>query len=96
MLQVWFSYSPFVQSEHGIKMTAPLQVCTKDEQHAIVHFLCLKELKGQRSIGNWLPSMNRTVYNNEVCMSGLKCLKAAKPVLLMQTGKDVHPQTNKT
>jgi hypothetical protein len=24
MLRVWFSYSPFVPSEHGVKMAAPL------------------------------------------------------------------------
>jgi hypothetical protein len=38
MLWVWLSCNPFVLSEHGVKMTAPLEVCTKDKQHAIVHF----------------------------------------------------------
>jgi hypothetical protein len=26
MLRVWFTYSPFVQSEHGVNVTAPLKV----------------------------------------------------------------------
>jgi hypothetical protein len=54
-------------------------------------------MKGTESIDNCLPSTGRTVCHNEVCMSGFKCLKAAKSVL-MQTGKDayLHPQTNKT
>jgi hypothetical protein len=50
MLQVWFSCSLFVPNEHSIKMTAPLEVCTKDKQHAIVHFLVSEGM-------NWLPSM---------------------------------------
>jgi hypothetical protein len=29
---------PFVSSEHGVKMTAPLKVCTKSKQHATVFF----------------------------------------------------------
>jgi hypothetical protein len=33
MLRVWFSCSPFVPSECGVKMVATLEVCTKDEQH---------------------------------------------------------------
>jgi hypothetical protein len=43
-----------------------------------------------RSIDSCLPSLDRTVCHDEVCTSGLKCLKAAEPVLLMQTG-DTHP-----
>jgi hypothetical protein len=72
-------------------MTAPIGVCTKDKQDAVGHFWCLKERKGQRSIDNWLPSMDRTVYHNEVCMSRLKLLKATKPLLPVQTGEDVQP-----
>jgi hypothetical protein len=34
------SCSPFVSSEHEVKMTAPLDVWTKDKQQAIVRFLC--------------------------------------------------------
>jgi hypothetical protein len=37
MLQVSFSCSPFVPSEHDWKMTAPLRVFTTGKQHAIVH-----------------------------------------------------------
>jgi hypothetical protein len=98
MLQVWFICSTFVLSEHGIKMTALLEVSTKDKQHAVVHFFCLKEWNRQRSISNWLPGMDRTVCYSEVCISGSKCLKTAEPVLLMQTGKNAHPhpQTKKT
>jgi hypothetical protein len=89
MLRVWFGCSPFVPSEHGIKVTAPLEVYTKDKQHAIVRlfyyfiFCCLKEWKGQTFIDNWLPSMGKNLCHSEVCMSGSKCLKAAEPVLLM-------------
>jgi hypothetical protein len=45
MLLVWFSYSLFVPREHGIKMTASLEVCTKDKQHAIVCFLVSEGMK---------------------------------------------------
>jgi hypothetical protein len=42
--------------------------------------------------------MDKTVCHNEVRKGGSKFLKAAEPVLLMQTGEDTHPhpQTNKT
>jgi hypothetical protein len=42
--------------------------------------------------------LDRTVFHNEVCVSGSKCLKAAEQVLLMQTGRDANPrpQTNTT
>jgi hypothetical protein len=55
MLRVWFSYSLSVPSEHGIhgiKMTVPPEVCTKDNQHAIVRFMLSEGMKGQRSIDN--------------------------------------------
>jgi hypothetical protein len=42
---------------------------------------------------NWLPSMGRTVCHSEVCTSGSNCLKAAKPVLMQQTGKERRPST---
>jgi hypothetical protein len=45
MLRVWFSCSPFMPSEHGVKMTAPPEVCTKDK-HAIVHFLVSEGMEG--------------------------------------------------
>jgi hypothetical protein len=32
MLRVWFSCSPFVLSECGVKMVAMLEDCTKGEQ----------------------------------------------------------------
>jgi hypothetical protein len=53
-------------------------------------------MKWQKSIDKSLLGTNRTVCHNEVCTSGSKCLKAAKPVLVMLTGKDAHPQMNKT
>jgi hypothetical protein len=98
MLRVWFSCSPFVPSEHDATMTAPLEVCTKDKQRAVERFLVSEGMKWAEIIGSWLMSTDRTVWHNELCTSGSKCLKAAEPVLLMQTGKDVHPhpQTNKT
>jgi hypothetical protein len=96
MLRMWFICSPFVLSAHDIKMTVPLEVCTKDKQHVIVHFLVCEGMKGQRSIDNWLRSMGCTVCHSEVYMSGSRCLKAAKSVLLVQAGKDPHPQTNIT
>lgn len=34
----WFRCSPFVPSERGVKMVAPLRVCTKDKQLATLHF----------------------------------------------------------
>jgi hypothetical protein len=87
-----------VASEHGVKTVVPLEVCTKDKQHAVERFLVSKGMKGAEMHRQLLPSTDRTVCHNEVCTSGSKCLKAAEPVLLMQTGKDAHPhpQTNKT
>jgi hypothetical protein len=38
VLRVWFSYSPFVPSEHGIKMTTPLEVCIEDKKRATLRF----------------------------------------------------------
>jgi hypothetical protein len=46
MLRVRFSCSPFVPSEHGVKMTAPIEDCIKDKQHAIIRFLVSKGMKG--------------------------------------------------
>jgi hypothetical protein len=46
MLRVWFSCSPFVPSKHGVNMTAPIKVCTKDKQHAIVRFFVSEVMKG--------------------------------------------------
>jgi hypothetical protein len=43
MLRVWFGYIPFVPSERGIKMTAPLDVSTKDKQRAIVCLFLMSE-----------------------------------------------------
>jgi hypothetical protein len=46
MLQVWFSFSPFVPGECGINMTAPLRICIKDKQYATEHFLVSTGTKG--------------------------------------------------
>jgi hypothetical protein len=80
-----------VQSDHGIKMTASLEVCTKDKQHAVVQFLVSVGMNGAEIHRQWLPSMDSTVCYNKVCTNGSKCLKAAKPVLLMWTDK-IHKQ----
>jgi hypothetical protein len=79
-------------------MTAPLEVCTKDKQYAIVRFFVCKGVKGAEIHRQLAAKYEKTVCHNEVCTSDSKCLKAAEPVLFMQTGKDVHPhrQTNKT
>jgi hypothetical protein len=45
MLRVWFSCIPFVLSEHDVKMTAALEVCTKDKKHATVRFLVYEGMK---------------------------------------------------
>jgi hypothetical protein len=46
MLRVWFSSSLLVSSEHGVKMTAALEVCTKDKQHPTVRLLASEGTKG--------------------------------------------------
>jgi hypothetical protein len=46
MLRVWFSCSPFVPSEHGATTIAPLEICTKDKQHAVERFLVSEGMKG--------------------------------------------------
>jgi hypothetical protein len=33
-------------SEHDVKITAPPEVCTKDKQHAIVHFFMSEGMEG--------------------------------------------------
>jgi hypothetical protein len=48
--------------------------------------------KGANITDNWLPSMDRTVCLNEVCTSESKHLKAAEPVLMEQTGKEIRIQ----
>jgi hypothetical protein len=50
-------------------------------------FLESEGMKGAEIIDSWLLSMDRTVYHNKIYTSGSKCLKAAEPVLLMQTGR---------
>jgi hypothetical protein len=44
-LRVWFICIPFVPSEHGVKMTAPLEVCTKDMHRAVVRCLASEAMK---------------------------------------------------
>lgn len=44
-------------------------------------------IEGDRDPDNLMPSTDRTLCHNEVCTIGLKYLKAAGPVLLMQAGK---------
>jgi hypothetical protein len=77
MMRVWFSYSPFVPSYYGIKISSTLQFCTRDRQHEAVSVFCLKELKVQSSIDNWLPNIDRTVCHSEGSAIGCECLKAA-------------------
>jgi hypothetical protein len=38
MLRVWFSCSPFLSSQHGVKTSAGLEVCTKDKQLEMSRF----------------------------------------------------------
>jgi hypothetical protein len=45
MLRVWFSCSPFVPSKRDVKMAAPLEVCNKDEQRAVVRILSSEGVK---------------------------------------------------
>lgn len=45
MLQVWLT-GLFLQSEHGIKMTASLEVSSKNKQQAVVHFLVSAGMEG--------------------------------------------------
>jgi hypothetical protein len=46
MLRVWFSRRPFVPSDHGVKVIAPLEFCTKDKQHATVRFFVSEGMSG--------------------------------------------------
>jgi hypothetical protein len=46
MLQKWISCEPFMLSRHGVNLTAPLKVCTKDKEHALVCFLVSERMKG--------------------------------------------------
>jgi hypothetical protein len=46
MLRVWFSCTLFVPIEHGVKVTAPTDVCTKDMQHVTARFLVSEGIKG--------------------------------------------------
>jgi hypothetical protein len=46
MLRVWFSISPFVSSDRGVKTIAPLEVCTKNKKRGTVRFLVSKGMKG--------------------------------------------------
>jgi hypothetical protein len=79
-------------SEPDVKMADPLEVFAKEEQHAF--FVVLRN-EWDRTSDDLLSSMGRTVCHNEVHKCGSTCLKAAEPVLLMQTCRysQPHPQT---
>jgi hypothetical protein len=47
LLRVWFSCSPSVLSEHGVKMSAALEVCARDKKHAAV---CILVSEGTRGV----------------------------------------------
>jgi hypothetical protein len=86
-------FCPFLPSGHDLNMATPLEVCTMEEQHAIVQFFFfwyLNEWLQHWSINDWLPNIFRTVCHSEVCRNGLRYLKASRPVLMRHTGKDVH------
>jgi hypothetical protein len=54
-------------------------------------------MKGSKFTDDYVPSIDTAVCRNEVYMSGLKHLKVAKPVLLIQKVKMPiysHKQTN--
>lgn len=53
ILLSWFSCAVFVLSEHDIKMTASLEVYTKDKQYAVMYFL-LSEVTEGEDIHQWL------------------------------------------
>jgi hypothetical protein len=39
MQHTWFSCNSFLLSEHGVNITAALEVCTMDKQHTVMHLL---------------------------------------------------------
>jgi hypothetical protein len=71
-------FSLFVPSERDVKMAASREVCTMDEQRAVVSFL-LYEMYRKKPIDDWLPSIDRNVCHNEGFPSGLNrcCLCTA-------------------
>jgi hypothetical protein len=96
MLRVWFSSSPFVPSEHGVKMTAPLEVCTKDKHQCSSAFFGVWGNERGTDPSTIGCQVWTELFATVKRTSGSKCLKAAEPVLWVQTGKDAHPQTHQT
>jgi hypothetical protein len=91
MVRVWLSCSSSVPSEHGVKWLPHQRFAPSISSMQQCVPWCLKEWKIQKSIDNWLPSMD-----GEVCKSASKCLKPVLLLLLLKTSKEVqpHPQTN--
>jgi hypothetical protein len=74
MLRVWFSCSPFVPSEHGVKMTDTLEVCTKDTQHTVVRFFVSEGMKRDRD-----PSTIGCQVRTEL-IDAMKCVRVDRNV----------------
>jgi hypothetical protein len=62
-----FTCNLFMLSEHGVKMIASLEDCTKEKQCGVVHFVFLK---GQKSTDNWLSSVDNKCpkINTKACV----------------------------
>jgi hypothetical protein len=90
MMRVWFSCSPFVPSEQGVKVTVPPEVCTKDKQHALARFLVCEGMK------------EAEIHRQLAAKYGQNCLPQWSvyewiEMLLIRTDKvpQPHLQTNK-
>jgi hypothetical protein len=51
-------------------MAAPFSVCTKEEQHAVCHFLWSAGVPGAESIEDFQHNMGAVLYHGEVYTNG--------------------------
>jgi hypothetical protein len=51
-------------------MPAPLSVCTKEEQHAVIYFCGLKVYQELKSSEGFKHNMGAVVYHSEVYTNG--------------------------
>ena len=73
-------------------MTAPLSICTKEEQRVVIQFLWTEGVPGQKFIADFQHNMVTVLYRSGVCMIGLPCSQIVTQVSLLMNDLDNHPR----
>lgn len=74
---MWFNYSQFEPSEHGIKVTAPVVVFTKDKQHAISTVLISDEMKLAEIHQQLVATYRQNCFATMKCVQWLEMFKSS-------------------